>query len=138
MEHHGRRVGTLLLAARSRGERLTSLDDKLLREVADHVSPAVAAVALAEDAQQSRERLVRALEEDRRRIRRDLHDHLGPVLSGITLQLDALRRMNADDQESTSLTDTIREEVAAAVVDVRVWCTGSGRPSSTSWASSTR
>ncbi len=119
MEHHGRRVGTLLLAARSRGERLTSLDDKLLREVADHVSSAVAAVALAEDAQHSRERLVRALEEDRRRIRRDLHDHLGPVLSGITLQLDALRRMNADDEEATNLTDTIREEVAAAVVDVR-------------------
>ena len=119
MEHHGRRVGTLLLAARSRGERLTSLDDKLLREVADHVSSAVAAVALAEDAQHSRERLVRALEEDRRRIRRDLHDHLGPVLSGITLQLDALRRMTADDEESMSLTDTIREEVAAAVVDVR-------------------
>ena len=119
MEHHGRRVGTLLLAARSRGERLTSLDDKLLREVADHASSAVAAVALAEDAQHSRERLVRALEEDRRRIRRDLHDHLGPVLSGITLQLDALRRMTAGDAESTSLTDTIREEVAAAVVDVR-------------------
>jgi two-component system NarL family sensor kinase len=119
MEHHGRRVGTLLLAARSRGERLTSLDDKLLREVADHASSAVAAVALAEDAQHSRERLVRALEEDRRRIRRDLHDHLGPVLSGITLQLDALRRMRAGDEESTSLTDTIRGEVAAAVVDVR-------------------
>ena len=119
MEHHGRRVGTLLLAARSRGERLTALDDKLLREVADHASSAVAAVALAEDAQHSRERLVRALEEDRRRIRRDLHDHLGPVLSGITLQLDALRRMTASDAESRTLTDTIREEVAAAVVDVR-------------------
>jgi signal transduction histidine kinase len=119
MEHHGRRVGTLLLAARSRGERFTSLDDKLLREVADHASSAVAAVALAEDAQHSRERLVHALEEDRRRIRRDLHDHLGPVLSGITLQLDALRRMTVDGEESRYLTDTIREEVAAAVVDVR-------------------
>ena len=119
LEHHGRRVGTLLLAARSPGERFSAMDDKLLRDVAEHAGSAVAAVALAEDAQQSRERLVRALEDDRRRIRRDLHDHLGPVLSGITLQLDALRRMTASDPESSGLTDTIRGEVADAVVDVR-------------------
>jgi signal transduction histidine kinase len=119
MEHHGRRVGTLLLAARSQGERFTSLDDKLLREVADHAGSAVAAVSLAQDAQESRERLVHALEEDRRRIRRDLHDHLGPVLSGITLQLDALRRMTAQHAEAGLLTDTIRAEVADAVIDVR-------------------
>ena len=91
----------------------------MLRDVADHVASAVAAVALAEEAQLSRQRLVNALEEDRRRIRRDLHDHLGPVLSGITLQLDALRRISAGHAEATELVGTIRGEVADAVVEVR-------------------
>ena len=119
LSHHGRQVGTLLLAPRSPGERFSLADDRVLRDVADHAASAVAAVGLAEEAQLSRERLVKALEEDRRRIRRDLHDHLGPVLSGITLQLDALRRLSSDNDEAATLSDTIRGEVAEAVVDVR-------------------
>ncbi len=119
LEHHGRRVGTLLLAARSPGERFSALDDRLLTEVAEHAGSAVAAVGLAQEAQRSRQRLVLALEDDRRRIRRDLHDHLGPVLSGMTLQLDQLRRLSAGNQAALALADTIRGEVADAVVDIR-------------------
>jgi signal transduction histidine kinase len=119
LTHHGRHVGTLFLAARSPGEGFSATDDRLLSHVGDHVASAVAAVGLAEDAQQSRERLVNALEEDRRRIRRDLHDHLGPVLSGIALQLDALRRLSAGNDEVVELASTIRAEAAEAVLDVR-------------------
>jgi two-component system NarL family sensor kinase len=119
LEHHSRRVGTLLLAARSPGERFSALDDRLLTEVGEHAGSAVAAVGLAQEAQRSRQRLVLALEDDRRRIRRDLHDHLGPVLSGMALQLDQLRRLSADNQAALALADTIRGEVADAVVDIR-------------------
>jgi signal transduction histidine kinase len=119
LSHHGRPAGTLVLAPRSPGEEFSAMDDRLLREIGEHVASAVAAVALAEEAQRSRERLVHALEDDRRRIRRDLHDHLGPVLSGIMLQLDALRRLTAGDDKAHALADTVRGEVADAVVDVR-------------------
>ena len=40
--------------------------------------------------QRSRERLVATREEERRRIRRDLHDGLGPALAGVALGLDAV------------------------------------------------
>ncbi|MCU1601128.1 MAG: Two component signal transduction histidine kinase [Frankiales bacterium] len=119
LQHHGQPVGQLLLAARSPGEQFSSLDDQLLADVADHAGIAAAAVMLAEDAQQSRQRLVQSLEEDRRRVRRDLHDHLGPVLGGITLQLDALRRLTFDNEQAHALATTIRDEVTEAVKDVR-------------------
>ncbi len=119
LRHHGVLVGHLQLAARSPGERFSSLDDQLLAQVVDHVSAAVAAVRLSIEAQQSRERLVRALEEDRRRIRRDLHDHLGPVLGGVSLQLDALGRLTKDQPQLQELAGTIRKEVGDAIQDVR-------------------
>ena len=56
------------------------------------------AVQLTRDLQHSRERLVTAREEERRRLRRDLHDELGPTLASLTLKLDAAR--NQLKQES--------------------------------------
>jgi signal transduction histidine kinase len=119
LHHHGLLVGHLKLAARSPGERFSVLDEQLLTQVVDHASVAVAAVQLSIEAQQSRERLVRTLEDDRRRIRRDLHDHLGPVLGGVSLQLDALRRLSKDQPELYDLASTIRDEVSDAIHDVR-------------------
>ncbi|MBV9831868.1 MAG: sensor histidine kinase [Marmoricola sp.] len=116
---HGRQVGVLRLAARTPGEDLSSVDDRILRDLADHAGVAVAAVVLAEEAQRSRERLVNVLEEERRRIRRDLHDQLGPVLSGVLLQLDGLRRRTQGDADTAELAATVRGQVADAVVDVR-------------------
>ena len=49
------------------------------------------AEALTADLLDSRQRLVSAREEERRRLRRDLHDGLGPLLTGIGLNLDAAR-----------------------------------------------
>ena len=60
-------------------------------------SAAASAVALSGEVQHSRERLVTAREEERRRLRGDLHDGLGPTLAGAVLTIEAARRLLARD-----------------------------------------
>jgi signal transduction histidine kinase len=80
----------------------------------------VHAADLTTQLQRSRERLVTAREEERRRIRRDLHDGLGPVLAGIAMQLDAARRLTRRDQDAADqLLQHLREQTQAAIADIR-------------------
>ena len=76
---------------------LTRADRELLSDSARHAGPAVQAMQLTIDLQKSRERLVLAREEERRRLRRDLHDGLGPRLAALTLRLKTARERLASD-----------------------------------------
>lgn len=76
---------------------LEPVDERLLGELADHVAVVADAVRLAADLQHSRERLVTASEDERRRLGRDLHDGLGPALAGVVLSLDAPRHVICPD-----------------------------------------
>jgi len=81
----------------------------------------VRSARLAADLQQSREQLVLAREEDRRRIRRDLHDGLGPALAGLTLQVDTLRHQlhtHVNGHADTTLLE-LRSGIQSTVLDVR-------------------
>jgi signal transduction histidine kinase len=73
---------------------------------------------LAVELQTSRSRLVTAREEERRRLRRDLHDGLGPSLAAITLKLQ-VATSKRDDRERGALLTEIRDETQAAVTEVR-------------------
>jgi signal transduction histidine kinase len=95
--YQSEQVGELLLAPRSRGESFTPADHRLFADLARQVGVAAHAVQLTTDLQQSRERLVTAREEERRRLRRDLHDGLGPALASMTLKLDAARNLLTRD-----------------------------------------
>ena len=64
------------------------------------------AIRLSEDLQRSRERLVTAREEERRRLRRDLHDGLGPQLAALTMTAEAARDSIADDPARARLSST--------------------------------
>ena len=118
--HAGERVGTLLIGARAHGEPLADADRRLLEDFAHRASAAASAVALSIEVQRSRERLVTAREEERRRLRGDLHDGLGPTLAGAVLTIDAARRLLATDPEAA---DTLLDRAAASlegtVADVR-------------------
>jgi signal transduction histidine kinase len=80
---------------------------------------AVRTSQLADELQDNRERLVVAREEERRRIRRDLHDGLGPALSGLVFQLESARllvdREPEAAQRSIAATSGQLQEVVADV-----------------------
>ncbi|MDP9387358.1 MAG: sensor histidine kinase [Actinomycetota bacterium] len=85
-------------------------------------TPLAVAAALAHAAtlRRSVERLVLAREEERRRIRRDLHDGLGPTLAGVALQLDVARDMVGHDPDAARrVLDGVIELVNRGIADIR-------------------
>lgn len=112
--------GRLIVQPR-RGERtLGRLDRRLIGSVADQAGPAVAAARYVDELIRSRERLVLGREEERARLRRDLHDGLGPALAGISLALSAARRMlRADPPAADTLLRTAESEAGRSWADVR-------------------
>jgi signal transduction histidine kinase len=91
-------IGRLLIAPRAPGEEFSTADRRLLEDLARQAEVAAHAVRLTTDLQRSRERLVATREEERRRLRRDLHDGVGPTLTGLALQLNAARKMVVHEQ----------------------------------------
>ncbi len=94
------------------------------RQVLDIATPLLAqslrASALAADLQQSRQQTIAAREEERRRLRRDLHDGLGPRLTGIAFTADAARNLAATDPPAAErLLETLRAETTAAIESIR-------------------
>jgi two-component system, NarL family, sensor kinase len=118
--YQGAAVGRLTLGRRAPGDAFTRAEEKLFGDIARQVGVTAYAVRLTEDLQSSRGRLVLAREEERRRVRRDLHDGLGPTLAGIALQLDAARALlQRDPQAVEERLATLVAETQAAIADVR-------------------
>jgi signal transduction histidine kinase len=119
-------VGYLLLAARS-GDTFGKADTRLLADLARQAGVAVYAVRLTThlqhltvSLQQARERLVTTREEERRRLRRDLHDGLGPALASLTFKVDAARNLLKTDRERTeTLLAGVRQQAQDAITDIR-------------------
>jgi signal transduction histidine kinase len=113
-------VGELVLAPRARGESLTPADQRLLADLARQVGIAAHAVRLTADLQQSRERLVTAREEERRRLRRDLHDGLGSVLTSMMFKLDASDTLfERDPGAAKTLLAEVRTQMQTSLDDIR-------------------
>ncbi len=113
-------IGRLLVASRTQGELFSPAEMRLLRNVARQAGTAVHAAQLTADLQRSREQLVTTREEERRRLRRDLHDGLGPQLATLSLKLDAARNHLAHDPEtSAQLLADLKQELQAAIGDIR-------------------
>lgn len=118
--HSGTPQGTLKVCRRSPHEPLSSRDVELLERIAYPIAATAAAFRLTDDLQVSRERIVVAREEERRLLRHDLHDELGPLLAAISVQLEAarLRSMKLGDGNGPLL-DSLRSTTRDAIGSVR-------------------
>lgn len=113
-------LGQLLIGRRAVGEAFTLTEQRLLADIAHQAGVAVHAVRLTADLQRSRERLVTLREDERRRIRRDLHDGLGPTLASMKLKLDALHYLLAPAQaEAHGIVTELETDMQAALTDIR-------------------
>jgi signal transduction histidine kinase len=113
-------IGRLVIAPRAPGEAFSDADRNLLEDLARQAEVAVHAVRLTSDLQHSRERLVATREEERRRLRRDLHDGLGAQLAGLNVQAGALLRLIPRDTDAAEeVVVELREELRSAITDIR-------------------
>ncbi|MDQ5817902.1 MAG: sensor histidine kinase [Actinomycetota bacterium] len=113
-------VGELVLGPRARGETFSAADRRLLEGLARQAGVAAYAVRLTTDLQRSRERLVAAREEERRRLRRNLHDGLGAQLAGLSVQAGTLRRLIPHDPVAADeVVVELRDELRGAIADIR-------------------
>jgi signal transduction histidine kinase len=120
------REGSLLFSLVATG-LVAVADQRLLSDVARQAGVVAHAVQLqrdlqhlAGDLQQARERLVATREEERRRLRRDLHDGLGPSLASLTFKLDAARSLLArDPARADALLSTVADQMQSTVAEIR-------------------
>ena len=116
----GERIGSLLLAARAPGAPYSGADRRLLGDLARQVGAAARELSLRTDLQRSRERIVLAREEERRRLRRALHDELGPAIAGLGMRTEAARRLvESDPAGAVDALAAVREGTTGLVGDVR-------------------
>jgi signal transduction histidine kinase len=112
-------VGELDVAPRA-GESLSSADHNLLKDLARQTGIAIHAARVTVDLQRSRERLVLAREEERRRLRRDLHDDLAPTLASLGLTAStAADLIQTNPTTATKLVKELQTEIRATVGNIR-------------------
>jgi signal transduction histidine kinase len=123
----GEKVGRLVVGPRAGDETFGPTERRLLENLAHQIGASVhaalmtdEALRLSADLQISRGRLVEAREEERRRLRRDLHDGLGPQLSSQALTVDAaLALMRRDPDAAEKLLLELKADAQDAVTDIR-------------------
>ncbi|MGN6160346.1 MAG: histidine kinase [Marmoricola sp.] len=119
MSYQGETVGRLVVGRR-RGDEFSPDDERLLLDLARQAGVAAHATRVTRDLERSRNELVAAVEEERRRLRRDLHDGLGPALAGVTLGLrGAMNRMESEPEDARRRILVIESQIEDVVSDLR-------------------
>jgi signal transduction histidine kinase len=119
LRHRGEEVGTMAVTLPG-GESLGAAGQRTLGDLANVVAAAVAVTRAAREVEESRRRLASARLAERRVIRREIHDGLGPSLAGLRLGLRGARNLlDSDPAAAAELLATLQDELDQRVADVR-------------------
>ncbi|MDQ3540934.1 MAG: histidine kinase [Chloroflexota bacterium] len=127
LTHQREPIGELVLGPRASGETFGPSDQRLLADLARHIGAAVHNVRLAHqmlhlnaDLQRSRQQLVLSREEERRRLRRELHDGLAPTLAALNLKAGTVRGLlRSDPDAAEAVLDEWRSELRTTIGSIR-------------------
>jgi len=118
--YQGERIGKLQLARRAPHEQFSNADLRLIKSIAHQAGAAAQTVRLHAELIHSRTQIVNEREDERLRIRRDLHDELGPLLASQGLKLAAARQvLHTRPEKAEVLLDEIAQQSQQTVTDVR-------------------
>lgn len=118
LAHGGEVVGELVVS--DPRKRLTDTDRRVLQDLAPQLAVAIQAASLTDELERSRERILVAREEERRRLRRELHDGVGPTLAAVALGLESVRkRLHTNPQLADTQLDRLGGHLNGVVGDVR-------------------
>jgi len=125
--YRGRSLGSLYALSRSSGEAFTADDERFMELLLRHAGPLVNNAdmlqgmrRLTEDLRESREKLVLAREEERRRIRNNLHDELAPRLAGLALKTATARKVvEREPAAASAILDDLGRDIRSSVSDIR-------------------
>lgn len=113
-------IGQMTVGLRPGQLHLSAEDQQVLRIVGALLTQTLRARTLAGEVSESRSAAISAIEDERRRLRRDLHDGLGPTLSGIAHTASAARNViPVDPVAADELLARLRTDAADAVGEIR-------------------
>ncbi|MEN3534919.1 sensor histidine kinase [Microbispora sp. ZYX-F-249] len=117
---HGEDVGRLLIGAPGPRRFPAAHNDRLISVVTPYVADIAHAVRLSADLQRSRERILSAREEERRRLRRDLHDGLGQALAAMAMTITMARRtLRTSPQQAERILLDLRTAMDGVAGEIR-------------------
>jgi signal transduction histidine kinase len=123
-------LGHLEVGLRPGQLALQRSDQQVLTVLGPALAQLMHARALRTQLQASRAAVVAAIEEERRRLRRDLHDGLGPRLTGVAYAADAARNLlDRHPARAADLLTGLRAEAGEAILEVRRLVDGLRPPS---------
>jgi signal transduction histidine kinase len=125
VRHRGELLGVIGVK-KSAGEAVTPADEKLLQDLASQAGLVLRNVRLIEELRSSRQRLVSAQDEERRRLERDLHDGAQQRLVAISVVLRMARSLVDAETEGAvgERIDQVSEELTRALNELREFARG--------------
>ncbi len=116
----GQNIGALLVSSRFIGDSFNRTEIRLLEDLASRAATAVYEAFLTQEVQTSKEAIVFAREEERKRIRRDLHDGLGPALASLSMNLQISKQLIVKNPtRAEEMISTSAQSVQEAMTDIR-------------------
>lgn len=119
VRHQGELLGALAVRV-PKGQPLRPAEEKLLDDLAAQAGLVLRNVRLIEDLRESRQRIVAAQDDERRRLERDLHDGAQQELVALAVKLRLLKSAARKDPSAVEeLADQLTAEAQTALVNLR-------------------